>query len=110
MKLEFKELEIELGLDGLIQVEAFQLVQGLNDHAFLSIKFLVEEETSEEFVNLASVFPVIIREKVYTKGQIIFQGKAENVYTRVKGDFPICTLTLTLTPRNGSESKRAEAS
>lgn len=63
MKLEFKELEIELGLDGLIQVEAFQLVQGLNDHAFLSIKFLVEEETSEEFVNLASVFPVIIREK-----------------------------------------------
>ena len=29
MKLEFKELEIELGLDGLIQVEAFQLVQGL---------------------------------------------------------------------------------
>ena len=84
MKLEFKELEIELGLDGLIQVEAFQLVQGLNDHAFLSIKFLVEEETSEEFVNLASVFPVIIREKVYTKGQIIFQGKAENVYTRVE--------------------------
>ena len=42
MKLEFKELEIELGLDGLIQVEAFQLVQGLNDHAFLSIKFLVK--------------------------------------------------------------------
>ena len=84
MKLEFKELEIELGLDGLIQVEAFQLVQGLNDHAFLSIKFLVKEETSEEFVNLASVFPVIIREKVYTKGQIIFQGKAENVYTRVE--------------------------
>ena len=84
MKLEFKELEIELGLDGLIQVEAFQLVQGLNDHAFLSIKFLVKEETSEEFVNLASVFPVIIRENVYTKGQIIFQGKAENVYTRVE--------------------------
>ena len=84
MKLEFKELEIELGLDGLIQVEAFQLVQGLNDHAFLSIKFLVKEETSEEFVNLASVFPVIIRERVYTKGQIIFQGKAENVYTRVE--------------------------
>ena len=24
MKLEFKELEIELGLDGLIQVEAFR--------------------------------------------------------------------------------------
>ena len=88
MKLEFKELEIELGLDGLIQVEAFQLVQGLNDHAFLSIKFLVKEETSEEFVNLASVFPVIIRENVYTKGQIIFQGKAENVYTRVERGLP----------------------
>lgn len=84
MKLEFKELEIELGLDGLIQVEDFHLVQGLNDHAFLSIKFLIEEDTSEEFVNLASVFPVVIRENAYTKGQIIFQGKAENVYTKVE--------------------------
>ena len=76
MKLEFKELEIELGLDGLIQVEAFQLVQGLNDHAFLSIKFLVKEETSEEFVNLASVFPVLIREKTFIL--------KDRLYSRVK--------------------------
>lgn len=84
MKLEFKELEIEIGLDGLIQVEAFQLQQGLNDHAFLSVKFLIEDETAEEFVNLASVFPVVIRENACTGGRIIFQGKAENVYTKVE--------------------------
>ena len=73
MKLEFKELEIELGLDGLIQVEAFQLVQGLNDHAFLSIKFLVKEETSEEFVNLDLYFLLssektfILKDRLYSR-------------------------------------------
>lgn len=84
MKLDFKELQIELGLDGLIQVEAFQLTQELNGHAYLSLKLLIEEDTAEDFVNMASVFPVVLKETVHTGGRIIFQGKAENVYTKVE--------------------------
>ena len=79
MTLTYKELEIELTLEGLLEVEEFHLTLGLNQHAYLSMKLLVNEENANDYVNLASVLPVKVCEKVATKGQILFQGKLENV-------------------------------
>lgn len=84
MILAYKELEIELSLEGIIQVETFRLTQTLNDHVFLSMKMLVSDEMAEQFVNMASVVPVVVREKETSGGQTIFQGKIETVYTRVE--------------------------
>ena len=44
MKLTYKELEIELELAGLLAVEELVLTQGLNCHAGLTLKILIEEE------------------------------------------------------------------
>ena len=79
MTLTYKELEIELALEGLLEVEEFRLTLGLNQHAYLFMKLLVQEEYADNFVNLASVLPVIIREMEVTQGKIIFQGKLETV-------------------------------
>ncbi|WP_124065275.1 RHS repeat-associated core domain-containing protein [Clostridium sp. E02] len=92
MKLAYKELEIELALEGVIQVKSFRLTQGLNSHGFLSMKLLVDGEKAEEFVNMASVLPVIIREREYTNGKVIFQGKIETVYTKVEKGLPFLYL------------------
>ena len=45
------------------------------------MKFLIGEETAEQFVNMASVLPVTIWETVYTGERTVFAGKAEEVYT-----------------------------
>lgn len=79
MTLTYKELEIELSLEGLLEVEEFHLTLGPNQHAYLSMKLLVKEENINDYVNLASVLPVKVCEKVATEGQILFQGKLENV-------------------------------
>lgn len=84
MILAYKELEIELSLEGIIQVETFRLTQTLNDHVFLTMKMLVSDEMAEQFVNMASVVPVVVREKETSGGQTVFQGKIETVYTRVE--------------------------
>ena len=39
---------IEVSLEGVVQVERIRLEQGLNRHAFCSLKLLVEEEKVEE--------------------------------------------------------------
>ena len=75
MTLTYKELEIELSLEGLLEVEEFHLTLGPNQHAYLSMKLLVKEENINDYVNLASVLPVKVCEKVATEGQILFQGK-----------------------------------
>ena len=92
MKLDYKELEIDLALEGVIQVEAFRLTQELNSHAFLTMKLLVDGEQAENFVNMASVLPVKIRETKCTGGRVIFQGKMENVYTKVEKGLPFLYL------------------
>ncbi|WP_077611728.1 RHS repeat-associated core domain-containing protein [Clostridium sp. Marseille-P2415] len=92
MILAYKELEIELALEGVIQVETFRLTQALNSHGFLSMKLLTDGEKAEEFVNMASVLPVIIRETECTGGQVIFQGKIENVYLKVEKGLPFLYL------------------
>ncbi len=84
MKMKYKELEIELSLDGAIQVELFQLTHRLNDHEFLSLKLLTDGENPEDYVNMATVQPVIVREKECTGGQVIFQGKIETVYIKTE--------------------------
>ena len=84
MKLKYKELEIELSLDGVIQVELFQLTHRLNDHEFLSLKLLTDGENPEDYVNMATVQPVIVREIERTGGQVIFQGKIETVYIKTE--------------------------
>lgn len=92
MILEYKELEIELALEGVIQVETFRLTQELNSHAFLTMKLLVDGEQAENFVNMASILPVIIRETKCTGGRVIFQGKMETVYTKVEKGLPFLYL------------------
>ncbi|MEY8356558.1 RHS repeat-associated core domain-containing protein [Lachnospiraceae bacterium 54-53] len=92
MVLAYKELEIELALEGMIQVEAFRLTQGLNSHGFLSIKLLADGEKAEEFVNMAAVLPVIVRENECTGGQVVFQGKIETVRTEVEKGQPFLYL------------------
>ena len=84
MKMKYKELEIELSLDGAIQIELFQLTHRLNDHEFLSLKLLTDGENPEDYVNMATVQPVIVREKECTGGQVIFQGKIETVYIKTE--------------------------
>lgn len=88
MKLIYKELEIELALEGVIQVEHFCLKEGLNSHTYLSMKLLVDEEEAEELVTGASVQPVVILEKERTQGRIIFQGKIETVSMKIEGGLP----------------------
>ncbi|MDE6915429.1 MAG: sugar-binding protein, partial [Lachnospiraceae bacterium] len=66
-------------MEGLLEVEEFRLTLGLNQHAYLSMKLLVNEENADDYVNLASVLPVKVCEKAAVKGQILFQGKLENV-------------------------------
>lgn len=82
MTLTYKELKIELGLEGLLEVEDFHLTLELNQHAFLSMKLLVREEHANDFVNQASVLPVAISETRATSGQVLFQGKLETVSAR----------------------------
>ena len=84
MKLIYKELEIELNLEGIIQVEEFLLEEGLNQHARICLKLLVNEEKAEELVTRASVQPVIIRENSRTQGRNIFQGKIETIRMKVE--------------------------
>ena len=79
MTLTYKELEIELELEGLLAVEEFRLTQGLNQHALLTLKLLIEEEQGDDLVNMASALQVAVRELEETKGQFIFQGKLETV-------------------------------
>lgn len=88
MILAYKELEIELSLEGIIQVETFRLTQELNNHGFLALKLLVDGDMAEEFVNMASVLPVIVRETEHSGGQVVFQGKIETVYTKVEQGLP----------------------
>ena len=77
MSLTYKELEIELELEGLLAVEEFRLTQGLNQHALLTLKLLIEEEQGDDLVNMASALQVAVREQEATKGQFIFQGKLD---------------------------------
>jgi hypothetical protein len=88
MILAYKELEIELSLEGIIQVETFRLTQELNSHVILTMKMLVNGEMAEQFVNMASVVPVVVREKEHSGGQTVFQGKIETVYTKVEQGLP----------------------
>lgn len=82
MTLTYKELKIELELEGILEVEDFRLTLELNQHAFLSMKLLVQEEHANDFVNQASVLPVTISEIGASRGHALFQGKLETVSAR----------------------------
>ena len=79
MKLKYKALEIEIGMSGLLAVEEFVLTQGLNQHAKLILKILIEEEQGSQLVNMASAMPITVCEMEKTNGQFIFQGKVETI-------------------------------
>ena len=70
MKLTYKELEIELELAGLLAVEELVLTQGLNCHAGLTLKILIEEEQRDELVTMSSDAGVTVRELEKTNGQV----------------------------------------
>ena len=82
MKLTYKELEIELELAGLLAVEELVLTQGLNCHAGLTLKILIEEEQRDELVTMSSDAGVTVRELEKTNGQVVFRGKLETVSAR----------------------------
>ncbi|HIS60939.1 MAG TPA: hypothetical protein IAC14_01640, partial [Candidatus Scybalomonas excrementigallinarum] len=82
MGLTYKELMIEVSLEGVVQVERIRLEQGLNRHAFCSLKLLVEEEKVEEIVERATKKSIQIREKKRTGGKVIFDGKIETMITK----------------------------
>lgn len=84
MTLTYKELEIELELDGLLAVEEFMLIQGMNQHGFLALKLLIEEEQGDDLVNMASAIQITVREKEVTGGQSIFKGKLETAAVKKK--------------------------
>ncbi|WP_333651505.1 RHS repeat-associated core domain-containing protein [Lacrimispora sp.] len=88
MNLRYKELKIELALEGIIGVESFHLKEGLNRHAFLSMKLLAVEEDTEQIVAMASAEPIVITETERTGGRIIFQGKIETVRLEVEHGLP----------------------
>ena len=102
MSIKYKELEIDLALEGIIQVERFCLEEGLNQHAFLSLKLLVETELVEELVTRASVAPVIVIEKERTQGRIIFQGKIETVTMKIEGGLAYLYLEVYSYSRSGT--------
>ena len=82
MKLTYKELEIELEIAGLLAVEELVLTQGLNCHAGLTLKILIEEEQRDELVTMSSDAGVTVRELEKTNGQVVFRGKLETVSAR----------------------------
>ena len=82
MGLTYKELMIEVSLEGVVQVERIRLEQGLNRHAFCSLKLLVEEEKVEEIVERATKKSIQIREKKRTGGKVIFDGTIETMITK----------------------------
>ncbi|MFT4104627.1 MAG: DUF6531 domain-containing protein, partial [Lacrimispora sp.] len=88
MNLRYKELKIELALEGIIGVESFHLKEGLNRHAFLSMKLLAVEEDTEQIVTMASAETIVITETERTGGRIIFQGKIETVRLEVEHGLP----------------------
>ena len=85
MKLKYKALEIEIGMSGLLAVEEFVLTQGLNQHAKLILKILIEEEQGSQLVNMASAMPITVCEMEKTNGQFIFQGKVETISIEKSG-------------------------
>ena len=58
------------------------LTQGLNCHAGLTLKILIEEEQRDELVTMSSDAGVTVRELEKTNGQVVFRGKLETVSAR----------------------------
>ena len=110
MKLTYKELEIELELAGLLAVEELVLTQGLNCHAGLTLKILIEEEQRDELVTMSSDAGVTVRELEKTNGQVVFRGKLETVSARRENGLFTYTWKPGLTRWTGTAWKRAAAS
>lgn len=108
MKLTYKELEIELELAGLLAVEELVLTQGLNCHAGLTLKILIEEEQRDELVTMSSDAGVTVRELEKTNGQVVSGESWRRFLPEGRTDFLLIPGSLVLHDGLGPREKEPQ--
>ena len=82
MRIPYHNLEIELGMEGIISIESVHISQRLNEHGRAVLRVLTAEEEAAGLVEQTdSSLCVTIRRKG-AEGHMLFCGRAEQVYAR----------------------------
>lgn len=80
MRVTYRDLVIELPLDGIRAVDSIEITQRLNEHGKVKIRLMVEEEQALELVEQAdsSLHITVSR----SDGRFLFCGKGDRVSVR----------------------------
>ena len=80
MRMTYRDLVIELPIDGIQAVDSIEISQRLNEHGKVKIRLMVEEEQALELVEQADSS---LRIAVSTsEGRILFCGKGDRISAR----------------------------
>ncbi len=84
MRLSYHNMEIDISLNGLLEVEALEWHEALNQHGMIKIRFLAEEERIEDILfRLEGAAEITISEKSADgTSRRTFCGRSSNIWGR----------------------------